>query len=58
MNSDDALMNNAERASPDLVAIEAAAAPRNASASWDPHEIWLTRVKLPRDRAKLTSAGS
>jgi len=31
------------------------------STSWDPHEVWLTRVKLPRERAGrrvTSSAGS
>jgi hypothetical protein len=27
-------------------------------ASWDPLEVWLTRVKQPRDRAALRTAAS
>ena len=27
-------------------------------ASWDPLEVWLTRVKQPRDRAALRAAAS
>jgi hypothetical protein len=32
--------------------------PGTDSTSWDPHEVWLTRVKQPRDRAARLLAGS
>lgn len=36
-----------------------AAIHRAPAASWDPFEVWLTRVKQPRDRiANLAAAGT
>jgi len=29
-----------------------------AAAPWDPYEVWLTRVKQPRERSVRTSPGS
>ena len=28
-----------------------------AASSWEPHEVWLTRVKQPRDQAARRSEG-
>ena len=29
---------------------------RDVPTSWEPHDVWLTRVKLPRDLAALRRA--
>ena len=38
------------------VAIDGASGPAMQAAAWDPYEIWLTRVKQPRDRASASQA--
>jgi len=44
MNWADMMKENADRASRELVA---------APTSWEPHEVWLTRIKAPRDHAAM-----
>jgi hypothetical protein len=56
MNWADAMKDNADIASRELISTDAAVIPRNASTSWEPHQVWLTRVKLPRDLAELRRA--
>lgn len=53
MNRDDPTKENADLATNEILATEATAMPRDASTPWDPHEVWLTRVKLPRSCAAL-----
>lgn len=31
-------------------------APAESSAAWDPYEVWLTRVKQPRDQSERGSS--
>jgi len=50
------MKDNADIASRELIATDAAVMPRDASTSWEPHEVWLTRVNLPRDLAELRRA--
>ena len=38
------------------VAVERVIVPALQAAAWDPFEIWLTRVKQPRDRASASQA--
>jgi hypothetical protein len=45
------MRNNANVASRDRAATDDSVMPGTGSTSWDPHEVWLTRVKQPRDRA-------
>ena len=37
----------------DSIARDATVMHRAAPTSWEPHEVWLTRVKRPRDRAEM-----
>lgn len=32
--------------------------PRDAGRGWDPYDVWLHRVELPRRRHKVTGGGS
>ena len=56
MNWADAMKDNADIASRELISTDATVIPRDASPSWEPHEVWLPRVKLPRDLAELRRA--
>jgi len=47
----EAMKENARAASRDRVSADANVLRSAASTSWDPHEVWLTRVKQPRDHA-------
>lgn len=51
MNWTDAMKNNANVVSRDHDSPEVTSMHSAAATSWDPHEVWLTRVKEPRDRA-------
>ena len=43
----------------ELVATDGGAFRRTPAASWDPFEVWLTRIKQPRDSAaNSASAGT
>ena len=53
MNWADAMKENADLAARELDAMDTNVMPRDASTSWDPHEVWLNRVKVPRDLAAL-----
>lgn len=55
---EDARAEVAGRSKSGAVESAAASAPRDTSATvaWDPYEVWLTRVKQPRDRAEARSA--
>jgi hypothetical protein len=55
---EDARAKVAERSNSGVIGSAASAAPRDPSSStaaWDPYEVWLTRVKQPRDRAAARS---
>jgi hypothetical protein len=51
MNWAEAMKDTADAASQDRVSTEASVMRSAISASWDPYEVWLTRVKQPRDLA-------
>ena len=51
MNWSDAMKENANRVSGDRDFTSASDAAGAASTAWDPHDVWLTRIKQPRDRA-------
>jgi hypothetical protein len=36
--------------------MDAAVAPREPPTSWEPHDVWLNRIKLPRDLAAIRRA--
>jgi hypothetical protein len=57
MNRADALTNIADPTSTELVSTDAPTRePSDAPTSWEPHQVWLTRVKRPRDLAALRRA--
>lgn len=45
-------------ASSDADAGRPSISPDTTSRSWDPHEVWLTRIKQPRELAARRSMGS
>lgn len=47
----EAMKENARVASRDRVSAAANVVRSAPSTSWDPYEVWLSRVKQPRDRA-------
>jgi hypothetical protein len=51
MNWSDAMKDNADLLARDHSFTNASDMQRAESTSWDPHEVWLTRIKQPRDRA-------
>jgi hypothetical protein len=51
MKWEDAMKDNANVASSDRAFTDGSAMRSTASTSWDPHEVWLTRVKQPRELA-------
>ncbi len=50
------MKDNADDASRDRAASDASVVEEAASPSWDPHEVWLTRIKQPRERAARSAA--
>jgi len=58
MNWGDAMKANANVANGDRSSPDASGTGSAASNSWDPHEVWLTRVKQPRElAARRVTAG-
>ena len=53
MNWSDAMKENADRVAADRVFTNTSDAPYAPSIAWSPHDVWLTRVKQPRDRAAI-----
>lgn len=51
MNWADTMKGNATVALLEHVATDGGAFRRAPAASWDPSDVWLTRIKQPRDRA-------
>lgn len=51
MNWADTMKGNAAVASLEHVATDGGAFRRTQAASWSPFEVWLTRIKQPRERA-------
>jgi len=47
----EAMKENAKAASRDRVAADANVLRSAPSTSWDPYEVWMTRVKQPREHA-------
>jgi hypothetical protein len=47
-----------DAASTDRSSADASDLQSATSTSWSPHEVWLTRIKQPRDRAALRAATS
>ena len=57
MNRADAMTNIADPTLTEPVSTDGPVmGPRDVPTSWEPHEVWLTRVKLPRDLAALCRA--
>ena len=51
MNWAETMEDNATVAMLEHVAADGSAFRRTPTASWDPFEVWLTRIKQPRDSA-------
>lgn len=58
MNWADTMRGNAEAASRDRDPVGDDGANGAQSASWDPYDVWLTRVKEPRERAAQVLTGN
>ena len=58
MNWTDAMKNNADLLSRDRASSNLPDTRSAAATSWDPHEVWLTRVKQPRELAARRFADS
>jgi hypothetical protein len=58
MNWTDVMKNNADLLSRDHASSSLPGTRSAAPTSWDPHEVWLTRVKEPRERAARRFADS
>ena len=56
MNRADAMKDSADAASNDGGTGDEAATRGTTAASWDPYEVWLTRVKQPREHAARVAA--
>jgi hypothetical protein len=53
MNWADMMKENAAPASRELLTTHPTVLPREAPISWQPREVWLTRIKEPRDNAAM-----
>ena len=53
MNWADMMKENAAPASTLLLAAHPNVRRKEAPTSWEPHEVWLTRIKEPRDNAAM-----
>jgi hypothetical protein len=53
MNWLETMKQNANRAAKDDAFPGSGDMQGTSSTAWDPHEVWLTRVKQPRDRAAI-----
>lgn len=51
MSWEEAMKEQAGLASQDRLFSEANVTRSTTTTSWDPHEVWLTRIKQPRERA-------
>jgi hypothetical protein len=59
MSSSEAMTGNVTVALLEHVAHDEGVSRSTQAASWDPFEVWLTRIKQPRDRAaKSAPAGT
>ena len=59
MNWAEAMKGNATVAMLEHVAYDASVSRATQAVSWDPFEVWLTRIKQPRDNAaKSAPAGT
>jgi hypothetical protein len=56
MNWADMMRENAAPASRKLLTTHPTVLPREAPISWEPHEVWLTRIKEPRNDAAMLRA--
>lgn len=56
MRWEDAMRANAESVSMDRVSADADVGHSDVSTAWDPYEVWLSRVKRPRDMAARRAA--
>jgi hypothetical protein len=56
MNWAESMHDNATRASRDETAMDERISLSPRPADWTPHDVWLTRVKQPRDRAALAAS--
>jgi hypothetical protein len=53
MNWADMMKQNAGPASTAFLATHPTVPRRETPTSWEPHEVWLTRIKVPRDNAAM-----
>ncbi len=58
MSRADALKDSADAASQDRGSGDESVIRVASAASWDPYEVWLTRVKQPRERAAHVAAAA
>jgi hypothetical protein len=56
MNWASTMASNADDAASDRIPSEESARDDVGSGSWDPHQVWLTRVKQPRDNRQRLPA--
>lgn len=45
--------DTADPASRELGSTHTSVVPADAPTSWEPYEVWLTRIKVPRDSAAM-----
>ena len=58
MNWAETMKDSATVTSLESVATDGGAFRRTQAASWDPFEVWLTRIKQPRDSAANSAAAA
>ena len=58
MNWANTMASNADDAANNRIHSDDSAQHNVVSGSWDPHQVWLTRVKQPRDDRQLPSRQS
>jgi len=58
MNRADAMKDSADAAPHDRGPGDDSDIPAASAASWDPYEVWLIRIKQPRERAAHVAAAS
>jgi len=51
------MKGNSTLALPEPIANDAIVSRRTQAASWDPFEVWLTRIKQPRDNSAKAARG-
>ena len=57
MSRAETMKGNSTLTLPEPIANDAIVSRRTQAASWDPFEIWLTRIKQPRDSSAKAARG-